>query len=96
MQAPSGASFLTYEDDNDDRNDEDSDHEQGSNRGFDEEGDENADRAENEQEVADAPAITEYEALRLKNIARNAQVFVNLGLTKPEAPPKVSFVLYEH
>ena len=91
MQAPSGASFLTYEDD-----DEDSDHEQGSNRGFDEEGDENADRAENEQEVEDAPAITEYEALRLQNIARNAQVFVDLGLTKPEAAPKVSFVLYEH
>ena len=96
MQAPSGASALTYDEVNDDRNEDHSDQEEGSNRAFDEEGDENVDRAETDQEVEDAPGLSEYEALRLRNIARNEQVFVGLGLTKLEAPPKVSNVFCEH
>jgi hypothetical protein len=96
MQALSGASALTYDELNDDRNEDHSDQEEGSNRAFDEEGDENVDRTETDQEVEDAPEITEYEALRLRNIARNKDIFVELCLTKPEAPPTVSNEFFEH
>ena len=96
MQAPSGASALTYEDVNDDPNEDHSDQKEEPRRGFDEEGDEYSDREVDDQEVEDAPEITEYEALRLRNIARNKDIFVELGLTKPEAPPKVSNEFIEH
>ena len=45
MQAPSGASALTYDDVNDDPNEGHLDQEEGSIRGYDEEGDENSDRS---------------------------------------------------
>ena len=96
MQALSGAGALTYEDVNEDPNEHTADHEEEPRRGIDEEGDENSDRELDDQEVEDAPEITEYEALRLRNIARNKDIFLELGLTKPEAPPKVSFVFHEH
>ena len=89
MQASSGASALRYDEVNDDRNEDPSDQEEGSRRGFEEEGDDNADRSENDQELEDDPEISDYDALRLRNIARNKETLVNLGLTKPEAPPKV-------
>jgi len=96
MQAGSGANALTYEDLNDDPNEHTADHGEEPRRGNDEEGDENSDRELDDQEVEDAPEITEYEALRLRNIARNKDIFVELGLTKPEAPPKVSNEFIEH
>jgi len=51
MQAPSGASALTYEDVNDDPNEHTADHEEEPRRGIDEEGDENSDRELDDQEV---------------------------------------------
>jgi hypothetical protein len=87
---------LTYEDVNDDPNEHTEDHEEERRRGRDEEEYENSDRELDDQEVEDAPEINEYEALRLRNIARNKDIFVELGLTKPEAPPKVSNEFIEH
>ena len=96
MQASSGASALRYDEVNDDRNEDPSDQEEGSRRGFEEEGDDNADQSENDQELEDDPEISDYDALRLRNIARNKETLVNLGLTKPEAPPKVPNVFCDH
>ena len=95
MQALSGAGALTYEDVNEDPNEHTADHEEESRRGIDEEVAETSDRELDDQEVEDDPEINEYEALRLRNIARNKDIFVELGLTKPEAPPKVSNEFFE-